>query len=287
MAINGLVNGTNVFGDCGKRFETEFEPGKRYRIRVVNAAMDTMFRFMMDGHNMTVIATDLVPIVPYTTGSVNVGIGQRYDVIVTADAPADAYWLRTVPSATCGSRHADPTNIRGIVRYRGAPSSSAESSPTTAMLPYEDSCADEPAASLVPVVPLDVGGASRQDAFAVGLQVVDGWFKWTLNNNTFVSDWSHPSEFFSLLVSCLCAADTKGGNPPILTTTATYVSPHQGLLQAISDNQNWQPNQQVVTLEGADQWVYFVIENTGFVSAFEELIRNRLPRSGRPNWAFC
>ncbi|KAL8392716.1 hypothetical protein RB595_002778 [Gaeumannomyces hyphopodioides] len=225
MAMNGLLNGTNVFGGGGRRFETEFAPGRRYRIRVVNGAMDTMFRFMIDGHNMTVMANDLVPIVPYETGSVNVGIGQRYDVVVTADAPAGAYWLRAVPSASCGSRHADLLNIKGVVRYRGA----SAGSPTTSMLPYQDSCVDEPAASLVPVVPLDVGEASRQDPFAVGLQVVDGWFKWTLNKNTFLSDWGYPS-----------------------------------LLQAVSGNRTWQPNQQVVTLEGADQWVYFVIENTGF-----------------------
>ncbi|KAL8363839.1 hypothetical protein RB601_009546 [Gaeumannomyces tritici] len=240
-AANGLLNGTNVFGDGGRRFEAEFAPGRRYRVRVVNAAMDTMFRFALDGHNLTVIAADLVPIVPYETASVNVGIGQRYDLVIAAaaaDVPADdaaaaAYWLRAVPSASCGSRHADLMNIKGVVRYRGAASASAsasaEGSPTTSMLPYEDSCADEPAASLVPVVPLDVGEASRQDPFVVGLQVVDGWFKWTLNKNTFLSDWGYPS-----------------------------------LLQAISGNQTWQPNQQVVTLEGANQWVYFVIENTGF-----------------------
>ncbi|CAJ2514338.1 Uu.00g024570.m01.CDS01, partial [Anthostomella pinea] len=58
-AQNGLINGTNVYGDSGKRFETKFTAGKRHRIRLVNTAIDTFFKFMIDDHKMTVIAADL------------------------------------------------------------------------------------------------------------------------------------------------------------------------------------------------------------------------------------
>lgn len=40
---------------------------------------------------MQVIATDFVPIVPYSTDIVSISMGQRYDIIVTANATADNY----------------------------------------------------------------------------------------------------------------------------------------------------------------------------------------------------
>ncbi len=56
-----------------------------------------MQRFSIDGHNMTVIANDFVPVKPYTTNVVTLGIGQRADVLVTADAghPDAAFWMRS------------------------------------------------------------------------------------------------------------------------------------------------------------------------------------------------
>ena len=41
-----------------------------------------MFSFRIDGHTMTVIASDLVPIVPYTTEWLNIGIGKSIDCFV-------------------------------------------------------------------------------------------------------------------------------------------------------------------------------------------------------------
>ncbi len=82
-----LINGTNVFNcpgstdpSCiggGKKFTTVFESDKKYLIRLINVAVDGQFQFSIDGHNLTVIATDLVPIEPYNTSSVLVSIGQR------------------------------------------------------------------------------------------------------------------------------------------------------------------------------------------------------------------
>ena len=46
-ADNGLINGTNVSGDddgAGRRFEAVFTPGRRHRLRLVNAALDTHFK---------------------------------------------------------------------------------------------------------------------------------------------------------------------------------------------------------------------------------------------------
>ena len=79
---NGLINGTNVYGEdgdeaqTGTRFTLPFTAGTSYRLRIVNAAIDTHWKFSIDGHSLTVIAADLVPVEPYTAEYVNIGIGE-------------------------------------------------------------------------------------------------------------------------------------------------------------------------------------------------------------------
>lgn len=58
-------------------------PGQRARIRIVNAGSDTAFRVALGGHVMTVIHGDGFPADPVTTDALLVGMGERFDVIVT------------------------------------------------------------------------------------------------------------------------------------------------------------------------------------------------------------
>ncbi|SBS75454.1 L-ascorbate oxidase [uncultured Mycobacterium sp.] len=62
------------------------KPGQRIRIRIINAAADTAFRVALAGHRMTVTHTDGFPIMPTEVDAVLLGMGERYDVIVTAGA---------------------------------------------------------------------------------------------------------------------------------------------------------------------------------------------------------
>lgn len=57
---------------------------------------------MIDNHTLEVISSDFVPIVPYNTTDVSIGMGQRYDVIVEAkDLTEGSFWLRSIPQETC------------------------------------------------------------------------------------------------------------------------------------------------------------------------------------------
>ena len=60
------------------------KPGQRVRIRIINAAADTAFRVALAGHRMTVTHTDGFPVVPVDVDALLLGMGERYDVIVTA-----------------------------------------------------------------------------------------------------------------------------------------------------------------------------------------------------------
>lgn len=59
-------------------------PGQRIRIRLINAAADTAFRVALAGHRMTVTHTDGFPVQPTDVDALLLGMGERYDVVVTA-----------------------------------------------------------------------------------------------------------------------------------------------------------------------------------------------------------
>ncbi|MEV6951256.1 multicopper oxidase family protein [Streptomyces sp. NPDC051183] len=59
-------------------------PGERIRLRIVNAGGDTAFRIALGGHELTVTHTDGYPVEHVTARSLLLGMGERYDVLVTA-----------------------------------------------------------------------------------------------------------------------------------------------------------------------------------------------------------
>ena len=59
-----------------ERYNKILEKGRRYLLRLINTSLDTTFIFSIDGHNLTVIGADFVPIEPYNTRSVLVAIRQ-------------------------------------------------------------------------------------------------------------------------------------------------------------------------------------------------------------------
>ena len=116
---SSLINGKNVipynitdprYVGNTTRAEWHFEKGKKYRMRLINTGVYSNMRFSIDNHTLTVISMDFVPIVPYQTDNVcslsihslslshhfqvAISMGQRYDVIVEANAEVDNYWLR-------------------------------------------------------------------------------------------------------------------------------------------------------------------------------------------------
>lgn len=59
------------------------KPGRRARIRLINAGADTAFLVALGGHRMTVTHTDGSPIEPVEADRILLGMGERYDVLVT------------------------------------------------------------------------------------------------------------------------------------------------------------------------------------------------------------
>jgi FtsP/CotA-like multicopper oxidase with cupredoxin domain len=59
------------------------KPGQRIRLRIINAASDTIFTVAMGGHRMTVTHSDGYAVQPRDTDAFYIGMGERYDAIVT------------------------------------------------------------------------------------------------------------------------------------------------------------------------------------------------------------
>ena len=113
--INGKMNfdcSTVAAGDNAKCTSNagvskfKFQTGKTHRLRLINSGADGVQRFSIDQHTMTVIAYDFVPIEPYDTKVVTLGVGQRADVLVKANVgrPRSAYWMRSNITACSSSR---------------------------------------------------------------------------------------------------------------------------------------------------------------------------------------
>lgn len=60
------------------------KPGERIRLRIINAGGDTAFRFGVEEHSLTITHTDGFPVEPFEAESLVLGMGERYDAIVTA-----------------------------------------------------------------------------------------------------------------------------------------------------------------------------------------------------------
>ena len=139
-------------------------------MRLINTAFDSTFIFSIDNHTLEVIASDFVPIKPYNTTSLLIGIGQRYHVIVDATDPLStngSYWIRTYKADCFRFKNDDPTSnvLKGYERSGIVQYSDSNDTPNTTNTPPDFTCADEPYESLVPIHPWNVSKTPKNDKF--------------------------------------------------------------------------------------------------------------------------
>lgn len=246
--VNYLMNGQNVVADLssGKHPLWTVQKGKKYLFRIINSAIQNMYTLTIDQHKFEVIAADFVPIVPYTTEFLHIGIGQRYDVIVEMNQAVGSYFFRAITQTQCPSAclNSGLGQANGIIAYEGVatnpyqlPSSTISGNKTAADFA---TCIDEPITSLVPHVKLSAGTVSAFTASASTLpggfvnrtdfSDDKGVFRWYLNNGGMNVDFNQP--------------------------TLKSLSEHKPLNDSVYGNG--------IVLHGKNKWVYFVIQNQFF-----------------------
>ncbi|MDQ4105913.1 MAG: multicopper oxidase domain-containing protein [Actinomycetota bacterium] len=87
----------------------EVRRGDRMRLRVMNPASNTAFRFAVGGHGLIVTHADGLPVEHVEVEALRVGMGERYDVIVEADNPG-VWQVAATPESKDGL-------ARALLRY--------------------------------------------------------------------------------------------------------------------------------------------------------------------------
>jgi len=247
-----LLNGHNTLPDLsgGQHTLWNVQPGKKHLFRFINSASQNMYSVHFDNHVMTVIAADYVPIVPYTTEWLNIGIGQRYDVIIEMNQPVAGYFLRAVTQTGCpsGCTNTGLGAANGIFLYDGASSTLPTSTYGNKTAADFAICLDEPIASLTPFVAKSAGSSSAFGATASTIpagnvaQVAssdDGnVFRWFLNNGVINVNYTQPT---------LQTLAQGGGSNSSSSSNSSLIS-------------------NSITLSTANEWVYFIIQNQFFAS---------------------
>jgi len=167
----------------------KFVKGKTHRLRLINAGSDGVQLFSIDEHTMTVIATDFVPTVPYKTNVVTLGIGQRSDVLVTANAEGSSFWMRSnITSCT----QANQPLALAVIYYDDA---NTTETPTSQAWDVADpgTCENDPLTDTVPVYVMPVATPDYTMTMNVGLTVnATNVTLITFNNISGVVDFSDP-----------------------------------------------------------------------------------------------
>ncbi|KAF4616730.1 hypothetical protein D9613_008665 [Agrocybe pediades] len=69
-----------------------FQPGKTYRLRILNASAFSAFFFWIDGHDMRIIEVDGTDVQESPIDLISVTVAQRYSVLVTARNDTSSNW---------------------------------------------------------------------------------------------------------------------------------------------------------------------------------------------------
>ena len=201
VASSNLINGKMRF-PCDKTkspcvtadyAKFNFTSGKNHRLRLMNTGAAAIQKFAIDGHNMRVISNDFMPIVPYNTSMVALGVGQRADVIVYGSGkPNDLAWMRSNDVA-CSINDGTLTEALGVIYYEKSdhaslPTAGANQGPT-ASTSIRD-CANDPLTKTVPAYPLAVDPNPVVGTFNITLKSNGTNLLFYFNQNSLKIDYS-------------------------------------------------------------------------------------------------
>ena len=202
-ANSNLINGKMKF-PCEKTSlpcvdaeysKFNFTTGKNHRLRLMNTGASAVQKFSIDGHTMQVIALDYMPVKPYNTSMVALGVGQRADVIVFgAGKKGSKYWMRS-NIVSCSLNDGQLTEARAVIYYQRAdtktlPSAPANQGPAAGTSPML--CANDPLAKTVPTYPLPARKPDAIRQFDTTVKSNGTHILYYMGNQSFRADFNKP-----------------------------------------------------------------------------------------------
>lgn len=176
----------------------QFTPGKKYRMRLINPSAEAVIKFHIDGHSFTVIANDFIPIKPYETNVITLGVGQRSDVIVEAvGKKGDAYWMRaTAGDALAGTGCSAISGVvpEGVaaVYYDGADTDSEPTTSSDATTAQLTTCENDDLSLTQALCPVALSDESQvfEEDMLIEFKSNGTNFVWYMANSSFRADYN-------------------------------------------------------------------------------------------------
>ncbi|KAK3496331.1 laccase [Neurospora crassa] len=206
---------------AGQYATVSLTKGKKHRLRLINTSVENHFQLSLVNHSMTIISADLVPVQPYKVDSLLLGIGQRYDVIIDANQAVGNYWFNVTFGGSGLCGTSDNKYPAAIFRYQGAP----KALPTNqGVAPPDHQCLD--LNDLKPVLQRSLNTNSIALNTGNTIPITLDGFVWRVNGTAININW----------------------NKPVLE----YV---------LTGNTNYSQSDNIVQVDGVNQWKYWLIEN--------------------------
>lgn len=224
---NILINGTNKNAAGGGSYsQVTVTPGKKHRLRLINTSVDNFIRVKLDNHPFTVMTADFIPVTPLPGQDwVLLSIGQRYDVVFTANQTAGNYWFRAEVATDCLSAN----NFAG-----------------KAIFTYSGQTVADPTSTTTSTVP---GGCAE-------LTTVPYW-KQAVDSSTFASQSKTLDTGVGLGVTA------NGQNLVLwhLNTTAMAVEWDKPTIQYLMDgNTSYPASYDMIEIPSEGVWTYWIIQ---------------------------
>ncbi|KAK3676264.1 hypothetical protein LTR78_004014 [Recurvomyces mirabilis] len=242
-----LINGKNNY-PCGNATvgqtctpnaglaSFKFQSGKKHRLRLINHAAGALLFFSIDGYEMTVIANDFVPVEPYRTDLVIMGVGQRTDIIVTGkNNPKEAVLMRVSegpsglgPQGQTGCSLNTGVSIEAIapIYYEDAdttiiPNTTSSIDPSRYLFPQN--CGNQPLDVTVPAYAMEVKEPDKILSF-----VMTGGYNGT---GAFVCSRSEDSRWCCDVIGSLAFGGVRSAGIPVRGHSIDYTT--QRVLKSI------------------------------------------------------
>ncbi|KAH6609155.1 multicopper oxidase [Trichoderma cornu-damae] len=178
---NNLIQGYAKF---------KFQKGKKHLLRLINTSAAGLERFSIDGHTLTVVANDFVPVQPYQANYVTLGVGQRLHVIVEGTGSVNgSYWMRSNISEICNL----PLQPHGLaaIYYDDADTNALPTSAANFYPGDDGSCTTDPLNVTVPYYPIQPSEPSITQFITIN-EIVNatGNLVWTIDGSAAHVDYN-------------------------------------------------------------------------------------------------
>jgi len=225
----GPISGTNpslVTSHVGfnENATLPFEPGKTYRLRIVNPSAFAGFFFWIDGHDMRIIEVDGTDVEESAIDLLSITVAQRYSVLVTARNDTNSNWAIHANMDTAMFDKVPPglqPNITSSITYNS-------SAPLTD-LGFVDTYHDVNDTALVPVVVEPMLPADQTIDLEVTFATMDDGTNRAMFN---LITYNQP------LVPTALSILTLGPNATAMTAygTTSFILKHLSVVQIILKN---------------------------------------------------